>query len=39
MLDERVNLSYVSAVVSEPALAKYWNLPEEDEAWEHLKDL
>jgi bifunctional DNA-binding transcriptional regulator/antitoxin component of YhaV-PrlF toxin-antitoxin module len=33
-------LSYLEkmecALLSEPALAKEWNTPEEDKAWEHL---
>jgi len=26
-----------TALLSEPALAEDWNLPEEDEAWSHLQ--
>ena len=39
LADEKASLAHTSALMSEPALAKYWNLPEEDEAWEHLRDL
>ena len=28
-----------SALLSEPALAEDWNLPEEDEAWSHLQQV
>jgi len=27
------------ALMSEPALARYWSAPGEDEAWAHLKNL
>ena len=37
--DEKASLTHTSALMSEPALAKYWDLPQEDEAWEHLRDL
>ncbi len=37
--NEKASLAHASALMSEPALAKYWDLPEEDEAWAHLQDL
>ncbi len=36
---ERATLAHASAHLSEPVLATYWNRPEEDAAWAHLKDL
>ena len=36
---EKASLAHASALMSEQALAKYWDLSEEDEAWAHLKDL
>ncbi len=29
----------IGTLLSEPALAKDWNRPEEDKAWEHLAQL
>ena len=37
--DENASLARASALMSVPALAKYWDLPDEEEAWAHLKDL
>ena len=39
LAEEKASLAHTSALMSEPALAKYWDLSEEDEAWEHLRDL
>lgn len=38
-LEEETELEGISetAVLSEAALAKDWNRPEEDEAWQHLQ--
>ena len=37
--DEPSGESMNLALLSEPALAKDWNRPEEDEAWSHLSQL
>jgi hypothetical protein len=40
ILEERpVTRDVESALLSEPALAKDWNRPEEDEAWSHLQQV
>jgi hypothetical protein len=39
ILEESPTQAAESAVLSEPALAKDWNLPEEDEAWSHLQQV
>ncbi len=31
------SLARTSALLSEPVLSTFWDRPEEDEAWEHLK--
>ncbi len=35
--DEPFDERWSSALLSEPALAKDWNRPEEDDAWAHLQ--
>ncbi|MDZ4699942.1 MAG: hypothetical protein SH809_09580 [Rhodothermales bacterium] len=37
--EDTVSLARASALLSEPVLATFWDRPEEDEAWEHLKSL
>ena len=37
ILDEPPADTHETAALSEPALAKDWNRPEEDEAWSHLQ--
>jgi hypothetical protein len=39
ILEESPTEATESAVLSEPALATDWNLPEEDEAWSHLQQV
>lgn len=39
ILEESPSEAVESALLSEPALAEDWNLPEEDEAWSHLQQV
>jgi hypothetical protein len=39
ILEESPSDAAESALLSEPALAEDWNLPEEDEAWSHLQQV
>ncbi len=39
ILEERPSEAAESALLSEPALAEDWNLPEEDKAWSHLQQV
>jgi hypothetical protein len=34
--EETIPLSHATAIASEPALARLWETPEEDAAWQHL---
>ena len=38
LLDSCGDAMAESALLAEPALAEYWNRPEEDEAWRDLQD-
>ena len=39
LVDEPITGIAETAVLSEPALAKDWNRPEEDAAWSHLQQV
>jgi len=38
VLDDSMETSDLTALLSEPALAEDWNRPEEDAAWRHLQE-
>ena len=36
--EDTINGVPVAALLAQPALAEYWDRPEEDEAWRHFQD-